>query len=431
MGRFAWYIGPDMPPIHRPKLLCCLAIALASQFEAHGLPADFLKVDGTVLRDQAGQGEVVQLVGPNLGGWMLMESHMSPIHPRYSDKNEKYKSVFDELTLRRTLDDRFGQEKRWELINAFQDVFMTERDFEIIGESGSNVVRLVIYYENHMDREGNWYPWKFERLKWAVEMARKHGMYTILDVHGPPGTPNGNDHSGEQTWVPEGVEHPTLTKDRVLNLYTDENRQQMYFKFLRGLAEEFVGNPAVAGYDILNEPKSNQDEHRPYLWPILEKAYHTVREVDPDHIIFMMYAFSAYGFPDPSDYGFTNVVYSSHFYDDTEKIIRKAREITDDFGVPVYVGEFHVKDGGKDGMLEAMTAAGISYSWWTYKTWMNSMLKQSNGLENIPDVANDSFEEIRTMWSNWITTDETSQVSSEWMDSIRVATAFPTIRHPN
>ncbi|CAA6679360.1 MULTISPECIES: glycoside hydrolase family 5 protein [unclassified Lentimonas] len=414
----------------RTMPLLFIAVLFAGALNANDLPADFLKTSGTLIKNQGGQGEVVQLVGPNLGGWMLMESHMSPLHPRYADKNEKYKNVFDEVSLRGALDARFGEVKRWELINAFQDAFITEPDFEIIGRSGSNVVRLVIYYENHMDREGNWYPWKFERLKWAVEMARQYGMYTILDVHGPPGTPNGNDHSGQQTWVPEGVEHPTLTKNRVLNLYTDERRQQMYFKFLRGLAEEFVGNPAVAGYDILNEPKSDAKRDRPHLWPIMEQAYHTVREVDPDHIIFMMYAFSAYGFPDPQDLGLTNVVYSSHFYNDSAKIISKAREITDTFGVPVYVGEFHVKDGGKDGILEALTASGISYSWWSYKTWMNSMLKQVNGKANIPDVTSDSFEEIRTKWSNWRTSSEDSEISLAWMEAILAATDAPSIRHP-
>ncbi|CAA6693102.1 MULTISPECIES: glycoside hydrolase family 5 protein [unclassified Lentimonas] len=414
----------------RTMPLLFIAVLFAGALNANDLPADFLKTSGTLIKNQGGQGEVVQLVGPNLGGWMLMESHMSPLHPRYADKNEKYKNVFDEVSLRNALDTRFGEVKRWELINAFQDAFITEPDFEIIGRSGSNVVRLVIYYENHMDEEGNWHPWKFERLKWAVEMARKYGMYTILDVHGPPGTPNGNDHSGQQTWVPKGVKHPTLTQNRVLNLYTDERRQQMYFKFLRGLAEEFVGNPAVAGYDILNEPKSDAKRDRPHLWPLMEQAYQTVREVDPDHIIFMMYAFSAYGFPDPQDYGFTNVVYSSHFYNDTAKIISKAREISDTFGVPVYVGEFHVKDGGKDGILEALTASGISYSWWSYKTWMNSMLKQVNGKANIPDVTSDSFEEIRTKWSNWRTSSEDSEISLAWMEAILAATDAPSIRHP-
>lgn len=414
----------------RFKSLLSLGMVLTGILHANGLPADFLKVNGVEIRDQAGHGEVVQLVGPNLGGWLLMESHMSPLHPRFDDKNEKYAHVFDEVSLRKTLDDRFGVAKRWELINAFQDAFMTEADFEMIGRSGSNVVRLVIYFENHMDSEGNWHPWKFERLECAVEMARKYGMYTILDVHGPPGTPNGNDHSGQQTWVPQGVDHPTLMKQRVLNLYTDERRQEMYFKFLRGLAETFVGNPAVAGYDILNEPKSDAKRDRPHLWPIMEKAYHTVREVDPDHIIFMMYAFSAYGFPDPKDYGFTNVVYASHFYNDTAKIISKALEITKDFGVPVYVGEFHVKDGGKDSILEALTASGISYSWWTYKTWMNSMVKQTNGRDNIPDVVNESFEELQTKWSKWRTAEGNSEISLEWMESILAATAAPSICHP-
>jgi aryl-phospho-beta-D-glucosidase BglC (GH1 family) len=41
-------------------------------------PADFVKVDGTVLRADSGTGAIVDLRGTNIGGWLVQEGWMSP-----------------------------------------------------------------------------------------------------------------------------------------------------------------------------------------------------------------------------------------------------------------------------------------------------------------------------------------------------------------
>ena len=57
------------------KILCCLLFCL-------NLPAqtltqsDFLKADGTVLRNNSGTGSVINLRGTNLGSWLSMEYWM-------------------------------------------------------------------------------------------------------------------------------------------------------------------------------------------------------------------------------------------------------------------------------------------------------------------------------------------------------------------
>lgn len=39
----------------------------------------FLKTNGTLIKDNYGNGQVVNLRGTNLGGWMLQEGWMSPL----------------------------------------------------------------------------------------------------------------------------------------------------------------------------------------------------------------------------------------------------------------------------------------------------------------------------------------------------------------
>jgi len=90
----------------------------------------FLKTDGTLVRDQSGTGEEVLLQGVNLGGWLLQEGWMCPL------------GVKDEKTLRATLTDRFGEEGMRELIDAYQEAWITEADLDVIAETGYNFVRV-------------------------------------------------------------------------------------------------------------------------------------------------------------------------------------------------------------------------------------------------------------------------------------------------
>jgi Cellulase (glycosyl hydrolase family 5) len=51
-----------------------------------------------------------------------------------------------------------------------------------------------------------------------------------------------------------------------------------------GFAAEFADNPAVLGYDILNEPAGSQRYQIQALW---EDAAKVIRKRDPDGILFL------------------------------------------------------------------------------------------------------------------------------------------------
>ena len=189
---------------------------------------DFLKVNGTQIRKQKGTGDIVYLRGTNAGGWLVQEDWMNPTN------------ASDQKTMMTTLANRFGASKRDELVSTYENNYWTTQDFDNCAEMGMSVIRLPFTYMNLCDDNGNLKSNAFDRLDWFVQNCSQRGMYVILDMHGAFGSQNGMDHSGE---INDGKQlyYNQSNKDKTLNLW-------------KKIAEHFKGNPAVAAYDILNEP---------------------------------------------------------------------------------------------------------------------------------------------------------------------------------
>lgn len=83
------------------------------------------------------RGEEVILRGVNLGTWLIHESWMTPISN--SDDN---------ISTLNTLTERFGVEKAYELINIYEDNWITEYDLDRIVELGFNCVRVPFWFRN-------------------------------------------------------------------------------------------------------------------------------------------------------------------------------------------------------------------------------------------------------------------------------------------
>ena len=139
------------------------------------------------MRNRYGAGDEIVLQRYECGGWLVMESWMSPTNAP------------DQKTALETLTNRFGEKTAWELINIYQDHYWTESDFDIIKEEGMNVVRLPFSYFEMLNDDGSLKPTAFNRMDWFIEEARKRELYVILDMHGAPGSQNGKDHSGDTT----------------------------------------------------------------------------------------------------------------------------------------------------------------------------------------------------------------------------------------
>ena len=346
---------------------------------------DFLKVNGTQIRKQKGTGDIVYLRGTNAGGWLVQEDWMNPTN------------ASDQKTMMTTLANRFGASKRDELVSTYENNYWTTQDFDNCAEMGMSVIRLPFTYMNLCDDNGNLKSNAFDRLDWFVQNCSQRGMYVILDMHGAFGSQNGMDHSGE---INDGKQlyYNQSNKDKTLNLW-------------KKIAEHFKGNPAVAAYDILNEPGIKAAATYSLHWDFYNEIYKAIRSKDSNHIIIMESCWDADNLPRPSQYGWTNVAYEYHYYpwsaqnsSDAQKsyFSGKVSDIANhNYGVPTFVGEFTCFEQAEGWKAAMSTFNGQGWHWttWSYKVTGNSSWGIYNHNPEKVDIYNDSADTIKNKWS--------------------------------
>lgn len=176
----------------------------------------------------------------------------------------------------------------------------SEVDFERVKKMGMNSIRFymnAITFED-ADRPGEYKEQGFAWLDQNVEWAREHGLRLVLNMHVPPG---GYQSGGE------GDE-----------LWESEEAQLRFVVLWRTIAERYRAEPAIAGYDLLNEPVVTKSIDQ---WKELaERTIAEIREVDQHHAIFVERVNAVGGdWAENEDRNFfrvddPNVVYEFHFY---------------------------------------------------------------------------------------------------------------------
>lgn len=376
--------------------------------------ADFLSVEESRLVNR--NGETVRLRGVNLGGWLIQENWMCPI--------EGADGEWANLDTIEILESRgFTDEQIQTLFNTYQENWITEYDLDIIAGTSCNVVRVPFWYRNFMlDTEGTWISENldenpgFQRLDWLIEECGERGIYVILDMHGAPGGQSLNHCCG------------TLGENR---LYTDETCQQTMETLWRTIAARYKGNPTVAAYDVMNEPQNNGgfEEHPKYMdswdpatWATYNAVYArmvaAIREVDPDHVISLEGIWRVENLPDPADYGWTNMLYQVHLYDETDafrNIARQTLRTVSKWKVAGYVGEFSNVDG-----IAICEELGLNWTTWSYKggtgDWGNWFWIW--GRPRAVDPANDTYEEILEKWGEPLRSEGTFFLNTELLEAI-------------
>lgn len=341
-------------------------------------------------------GEEVFLKGLNLGGWLIMEDWFCPVD------ND---SIGDVYTYE-VLEERFGTEKTYELMNIYQDNWIQETDFKNIADMGFNCVRIPFWYRNFQsDNEGTWIlddngEIDLSRLEWAVEMCRKYGLYAILDLHAANGVQGYADHAGHSE------NYHFFDQDEKGEWYREQATE-----LWRVIAERFAGDPAIAMFDLLNEPMCNvplTSRIHSRIWEFYDMAYDAIRAEDPDRVITMIGTWSVDKLPDPAEYGWENVVYQYHQYDKNESdyTTRIANGWACFYDVPQYAGEFHpVGDNVTlDFAINAYNSNDIMWTLWTYKgynswaAWADWFAYGSTSADYVVDIKNDSYETIAYKW---------------------------------
>ncbi len=305
---------------------------------------EFLRVNGKEIL--TGTGEKTMLRGVCLGGWLNMENFITG-----------YPGAEDDL--RGAVRAELGGERSAAFFRSFLDSFVTEADFEFLSALGATAVRVpfgcrhfaVVGKAGDRFAAGAYDEGGFHYLDAAVAWAKKHGLYVILDLHAAPLWQNEGWHSDN----PHGVSVFWLSRPA-----------QDWAKGLwERIASRYRDEPAVAGYNFLNEPNVRDPAAINRLYRDWTEA---VRRIDRRHIIFLDgndYARTFEGFSEPAD---DNTVYSSHNYLDIthkgetypgeiegvpwdksniEAAFRKSNAWILSRSVPGWVGEFGaLYDGG-------------------------------------------------------------------------------------
>ncbi len=375
---------------------------------------DFLTAKGRDIVNK--KGEKVVLKGVNLGAWLIWEDWIN-----------NYEEVSDCFEAYETLVERFGEEKAYALIHKYEDNFITEYDLDNIKSLGFNCVRVPFWFRNFyyddggrkiLDENGEW---DFSRLDWIVDECSERGIYVVLDMHGAVGYQSDAPHSG---------------KTKSVGLYDKTEQGEQYRKWTNELwtaiATRFKGNPAVAMYDLLNEPMCDCDcteirrrINNEYIYDIL---YKTVRAVDEDHLITVECIWTPLAVPHAFTKGWKNMVYQVHFYQNSDFIFNLFVYLTRIYfaDVPMLMGEFYpLGTTTWANCLKTLNNCNFSWLLWTYKATGHLMWESDWCIEGSKDgferakLKTDSYEEIARKWGEDIRTENGFQDSGHYSRDVK------------
>ncbi len=399
-------------------LSCFLA---SSAQDTIDLRANFLKTNGNKICKNMGAGQTVSLRGVNIGSWLIRETWVDPVNGEkdgsgnyVANPNDAARKITCDLAARDSLAKRFGKDSAEALYKVFQDNWITEYDWQLMKAEGYNCVRLPIFYLILMNKDGTWRKdaqgnIDFSRIDWAVKQAAKNGMYTLIDLHGAPGSQNGNMHSGD-------------IQSKPFPFYSTASNQTKAVTWWTEVARHFKGVSAVVGYDILNEPSETYSSNMgSQTVDFYKKAYTAIRAVDTDHIIFFEAIWSLSTLAIPSSYGWQNVVYELHHYEWTNQTgsgqiaswNTKLAEVaaSSSWNVPIVFGELQLFSDtvAWRTVLSTLNSSGYSWMMWSWKNkntgWSWGVYTAKTPDAYHPFILTDSYDKIKTQWSCWTTKD--------------------------
>lgn len=263
--------------------------------------------------------------GVNLGGWLVAEHLTTP---------ELFKGVLgrDEAAIIEEL----GQAGK-DRLKKHHETYITEADFKWLAEHGINSIRLPVPHWVFGDAEP--YIGCLKALDFAMDIAKKHKLKVLLDLHTAPGSQNGNDHSG---------------KTGPIRWHTGAGNIAETVEVIEKLGLRYGKYENLWGIELLNEPSPKIP--RATLQEYYKQAYQKIRQVsDPNIKIVMSDAFQPTAwaaFFQEND--FDNVALDIHLYHvfdkedkklDIHKQLKKVLNRRDMIAevqtyVPVLIGEW-------------------------------------------------------------------------------------------
>ncbi len=177
-----------------------------------------------------------------------------------------------------------------------------EEDFATLRKWNANLVRAQLirnWAKTGTDLDlADYDRWLNEMLDHYEQMFeighRKYGLRFVIDLHtAPGGRIEGND----------------------MRMFYEQKYADHFIGVWKRIATRFKGNPAVWGYDLINEPRQTRPAPHDY-WNLQRRAAEAVRAIDPDTpvIIESNEADSPDAFTYLPALEMDNVIYQVHMY---------------------------------------------------------------------------------------------------------------------
>ena len=344
---------------------------------------EFAYVDGKDIYSP--RGERLHLTGVNLGNWLLPEGYMFKL--RNCNSPRKIDQAIREL---------IGNSATTEFWDSYLENYITEADIQWLSESGVNLIRLpfdyrLLCHDDFLGRDMQGYTY----LDRAIDWCGTHNIYVLLDMHAAPGGQTGDniDDSDGYPW-----------------LMVDEGMQQMVCDIWQDIAMRYASNPAVIGYNLLNEPIPqyfDADNLKPKLEPLYKRITEAIREVDGHHIIFLGGAvwetdFSVFSEPFDDQLAYT---FHKYWMPPEQKEIQQYVDFREKHQVPILMGESgENQDEWVRDFRELLDRNEIHWTFWPYKKMDNTSgpmnFYKPAGYDNFVAYAESdrsSFGNIRTL----------------------------------
>lgn len=296
------------------KKLILVVILLSSNFI---YSQGFLHASGKKIID--GSGNEIILRGIGLGGWMLQEGYMLKTSA-FANSEHEFRNKIKLLV---------GETKTAEIYKLYHDSAVREIDVRQISEWGFNSIRLPMHYNKltNLNNDGTYFEEGFARIDSLLKWCKKYHVYLILDLHAAPGGQNAEGISDYDPSIPL--------------LWNSETNKQITINLWKKIAERYVNEEWIGGYDLLNEPNWDLGTQNLPLLQLYKDITAAIRSVDNNHLIFIEgnnYANNFTGLTPPWD---NNMAYSFHKYwnNTDQSSIGWVLGIRDNFNVPLWLGE--------------------------------------------------------------------------------------------
>jgi len=233
------------------------------------------------------------LRGINIGNWLVPEGYMFKLDSATSPR--LINNLFTEL---------LGPDEARRFWRQFRNNYLTFEDIRFIKAVGLNSVRVPFSAKLFLPEEYDslWTNEGFTYLDSVVTWCKRAHLWVVLDMHCAPGGQTG-DNIDDSWGYPFLFEH-ARSQENTIGIW-------------RRIAERYADEPAVLGYDLLNEPIAPYFDTAALnarLEPLYKRIVAAIRSVDRDHLVFLGGAqwnsnFSVFGTPFDSA-----AVYTFHRY---------------------------------------------------------------------------------------------------------------------